>query len=83
MSSQRRSRAAYSNIRRVVDRMSKLADSMEAFKPDTTVLTLWRADLNLIRGDPETAALFQITVPSVGPPRWRKYTLTTVQVPRQ
>jgi hypothetical protein len=62
--------------------MSKLADWMDLFKPDATVLTLWREDFDLLRSDPETAARFQIVVPTVGPLRWRKYTLTAVPVPK-
>jgi hypothetical protein len=59
--------------------MSRLADSMDTFKSDATTLTLWREDFDLLRGDPETAAMFQVVIPTDGPPRWRKYTLTTVR----
>jgi hypothetical protein len=59
--------------------MSRLADWMATFKPDVTTLTLWREDFDLLRRDPETAAMFQVVIPTGGLPRWRKYTLTTVR----
>lgn len=67
----------FADIRRVVDRLLKLAHVVHARNPDLRELTLWPRDFDLICKHPKTAELFQIIVPEVGPPRWRQFVLKT------
>jgi hypothetical protein len=78
MSKQHSTEGGFAQIRKVVERMTALADWMEKYKPHATVLTLWRTDLQVICRHPKAAAQFQITVPAGGgPPTWRKFALMT------
>jgi hypothetical protein len=77
MSRQFPARGGYAEIRKLVAHMTALADWMEKYRPDVTVLTLWPKDLKLLCRHPETAAQFQITVPASGPPKWRRFCLMT------
>ena len=66
----------HAEIRKVVERMTVLADWLKQFRPTCTVITLWHQDFQTICHNPEIAARFQISVSAATPPTWRGFTLT-------
>lgn len=64
----------FHGIGEVIERMEPLGNWLQAFKPETKVLTLRRRDLDLLQRWPKAAALYHVyTVDGVT--HWRGFVL--------